>query len=91
MTYSHIRTQAVGNGRRNRLMYFNRFPGSYVGLGDAWKNEAWHLYAIGFVWQKAKSGRSMIIYDVDPILQSKTAAENKSWNDRISPTQQGFV
>lgn len=52
-------------------MYFNRFPGSYVGLGDAWKDEPWHSYALAFIWEKDQTGRSLIIYDVDAILKEE--------------------
>lgn len=72
-------------------MYFNRFPGSYVGLGDAWKDEPWHSYALAFVWEKNQTGRSLIIYDVDAVLEEEAAVQGQDWNVRISPTHREFV
>lgn len=64
------------NDGLNRLLFFNRFPGGWVGVNSAhhsWRTEAWHSFAMALIRQPSVTGRIMVIYDVDPITKAEAA------------------
>lgn len=79
VTYSFAEKLAL-QGAENRLFYFNHAPGTWVGGPNGiWTAEDWHAWGVALIKTPGTIGLTMVIYDVDCVLQDEGAIRGQTW------------
>lgn len=83
-TFSFMFTDGSACSPQNRLGYFRKPPGTWVGKSKeySWECGDWHSFAIALVRKPGVAGKVLVIYDADCVTKPAIEEQEKPWSYR---------